>query len=190
MDANTIKIRNLENEDEQIKVQVADILFSSFEQLAPEAWPSLRVAREEVDESFEPGRISLVALDGATAVGWISAIRQYGGHTWELHPLAVHKSHRGRGIGKKLVRELERRIAETGALTLWLGTDDELGATSLFGQELYPDPIGKLKTIRSTLGHPFAFYLKIGFVLCGILPDANGFGKPDIFMAKRVRKID
>ena len=35
-------------------------------------------------------------------------------------------------------------------------------------------------------GHPFAFYRKLGFVLAGVLPDANGRGKPDIFMAKRL----
>jgi len=27
----------------------------------------------------------------------------------------------------------------------------------------------------------------MGFVIVGVLPDANGFGKPDIFMAKRVQ---
>ena len=186
----TIKIRELELEDEQIKHQVAEILFSSFEESAPEAWPSVRAAREEVEESFGPGRISLVAIEGSKALGWIGAIRQYNGHTWELHPLAVHKQERGRGVGKALVKELEKRVADRGALTLWVGTDDEEGSTSLFGQDLYPDPVGMLKSIRSTNQHPFAFYLKVGFVLCGILPDANGFGKPDIFMSKRVRKLD
>jgi hypothetical protein len=29
--------------------------------------------------------------------------------------------------------------------------------------------------------------LKVGFVIVGVMPDANGWGKPDIFMAKRVQ---
>jgi hypothetical protein len=28
-------------------------------------------------------------------------------------------------------------------------------------------------------GHPFAFYRKPGFALAGVLPDANGRGKPE-----------
>jgi aminoglycoside 6'-N-acetyltransferase I len=30
------------------------------------------------------------------------------------------------------------------------------------------------------------FYRKLGFVIVGVVPDANGPGKPDILMAKRV----
>lgn len=29
--------------------------------------------------------------------------------------------------------------------------------------------------------------LEVGFVIVGVMPDANGWGKPDIFMAKRVK---
>jgi aminoglycoside 6'-N-acetyltransferase I len=35
-------------------------------------------------------------------------------------------------------------------------------------------------------GHPFGFYRRLGFVLVGVLPDANGPGRPDIFLAKRL----
>ena len=73
-----------------------------------------------------------------------------------------------------------------GALTLWLGTDDEDGSTSLSGVDVYPDPLEHLTRIQNLREHPYTFYLKMGFVLVGVMPDANGWGKPDIYMAKRV----
>jgi aminoglycoside 6'-N-acetyltransferase I len=82
-----------------------------------------------------------------------------------------------RGIGSALVVDLEARVAERGVLTLWLGTDDETGMTTLSGVDLYPD----------VLGHPYEIYLKLGFSIIGAMPDANGWGKPDIYMAKRCR---
>jgi aminoglycoside 6'-N-acetyltransferase I len=35
-------------------------------------------------------------------------------------------------------------------------------------------------------GHPYEFYQKMGFAIVGVMPDANGIGKPDIYMAKRL----
>ena len=54
------------------------------------------------------------------------------------------------------------------------------------GVDVYPDVLRKVMEIRSLRGHPFEFYRKLGYVVTGIIPDANGFGKPDIFMAKRL----
>ena len=93
-----------------------------------------------------------------------------------------------RGIGRALVADLEDRVRERGAVTLFLGTDDEDDRTSLGGIDLYPDPLQHLERLRNLRGHPFEFYRKCGFVVVGVLPDANGFGKPDIYMAKRVAR--
>lgn len=59
--------------------------------------------------------------------------------------------------------------------------------TSVGGIDLYPDVLRHLRDLRD-LGrrHPFLFYQRLGFVVTGVLPDANGPGKPDIFMSKRV----
>jgi aminoglycoside 6'-N-acetyltransferase I len=86
-----------------------------------------------------------------------------------------------------LVADLEAIAREHSALTLWLGADDEVGLTSLAGIDLYPDPLQPLSEIRNLHGHPYEFYLKCGFVITGVLPDANGPGKPDIFLTKRIR---
>jgi aminoglycoside 6'-N-acetyltransferase I len=73
-------------------------------------------------------------------------------------------------------------VAERGALTLLVGTSDETDRTTLFGADLYD---AKLRSIRS---HPLDFYLKVGFTVVGVVPDAEGPGQPTITLAKRVDK--
>ena len=163
------------------------MLVESFAEHWPTAWPDLDSALAEVRESFGEGRLSRVALDDdGGARGWVGGIRQYDGLVWELHPMVVHSAYRGRGIGRALVADLEERVRERGGLTLWLGTDDEDDQTTLSGRDLYPDVLGHLARIRNLRGHPYEFYEKCGFVIVGAMPDANGPGRPDIFMAKRV----
>jgi aminoglycoside 6'-N-acetyltransferase I len=77
-------------------------------------------------------------------------------------------------------------VRQRGGLTLLLGSDDEDGMTTLSGVELYLDVWEHVATLRNLRGHPFEFYQKCGFVIVGLVPDANGIGKPDILMAKRV----
>jgi aminoglycoside 6'-N-acetyltransferase I len=100
----------------------------------------------------------------------------------------VQPERQGEGVGSALVRDLEERVRERGGITLWLGTDDETGKTSLAGMDLYPNPLDHLAALQNVKRHPFSFYLKMGFVIAGVVPDANGPGKPDILMAKRVRR--
>jgi aminoglycoside 6'-N-acetyltransferase I len=182
-----MKIRALRSDDEAAIDQAADLLVTGFAHLAPPAWPDRQTARKEVLESLEPDRVSRVAVDGyGTVLGWIAGIPQYGGHVWELHPLVVHEDYRRRGIGRALVADLELEVRRRGAITLWLGTDDENDRTSLAGVDLYPNVLEHLAGIRNLRGHPYEFYQRVGFSLIGVMPDANGFGKPDILMAKRV----
>ena len=71
-------------------------------------------------------------------------------------------------------------------MTLYLGSDDENGETNLSGRDLYTDIPGAIAGIRNLQRHPYEFYLKVGFRVVGVIPDANGPGKPDILLAKRV----
>lgn len=182
------RIIDLTPNDERLIEQVAKMLLEGFREMAPNAWKNLEEAREEVHESFDPERISRVAIDdNGDAVGWIGGIPQYDGNVWELHPLVVRPDMQGKGIGRALVEDLEAQVKARGGLTITLGSDDEQGFTSLYGIDLFPNPLEYLLNIRNIRNHPYEFYQKCGFVLTGIVPDANGFGKPDIIMSKRVR---
>ena len=169
--------------------QAAVLLVAGFKTFAPSAWPDLPSALEEVHEALEPEKICRVVLDETgTVVGWIGGVPHYDGRVWELHPLVVDPAQQGKGIGRALVADLEALVRQRGGLTIMLGTDDEIGQTSLGGVDLYPDIAGQISAIRNLHGHPYEFYQKCGFVIYGLLPDANGFGKPDILMAKRVQR--
>ena len=85
------------------------------------------------------------------------------------------------------MEDFEVQVRSKGGLTITLGTDDEDGMTSLANTDLYENLWEKIRDIRNLKGHPFEFYQKIGYIISGIVPDANGPGKPDILMAKRVR---
>jgi aminoglycoside 6'-N-acetyltransferase I len=162
---------------------VADVVAASG--TGAEVWqPAGRL--ETVVASLEDDTISRVAYD-RRAASWAGSApsprRRVG---VEIHPLVVHRDCQGRGIGRALVADLEVQVRERGGMTVCLGTDDENGRTSIGGTDLYPDPLAAATTLRSHGSHPFEFYRKLGYAVVGVLPDANGYGKPDIFMAKRV----
>jgi aminoglycoside 6'-N-acetyltransferase I len=165
--------------------QAASLLHEAFAPLG--AWTTIPEARREVVESLSEDRISRVALDARGAVvGWIGAIREYDGFVWELHPLVVHESWRRRGVGRALVRSLEEILTARGALTLWAGSDDLVGETSLGEVDLYSALPDKFADVRSWGNHPLPFYRRLGFHVIGVMPDANGRGRPDIFLGKRL----
>lgn len=165
--------------------RAARVLHEAFAN-TPSAFAAAATAEAEV-QCFAAGgeRSAVAALDGAEVVGWIGWVESYS-HSWELHPLAVDPPCQGRGIGTLLVREVERRAQAAGVLTLWLGSDDEYGGTNLYGANLFPDVLRHAATVQQINRHPIGFYRKLGYEVVGVLPDVNGFGKPDILMAKRL----
>ena len=166
--------------------KAAALLHAAFSPLG--VWTTIAEARQEVVDSLAADRISRVAraTDGAV-VGWIGAIREYDGLVWQLHPIVVHEAMRRHGIGRALITDLEAILTARGALTLWAGSDDLAGETSLGGMDLYSELPGAFSTVRSWGNHPLPFYRRLGFQVIGVMPDANGPGRPDIFLGKRLQ---
>lgn len=148
-----------------------------------------KAAQKTAAEILEPERILFGAAEGGKIVGLVGAMPEYGFTGWELHPLAVLPEYQRRGFGAALVAALEVEVTSRGGVMIFLGSDDENGTTSLFGTDLFTDTFGKIAAIKNIGGHPYTFYEKQGYKIVGVFPDANGFGKPDIWLAKRLTKI-
>jgi aminoglycoside 6'-N-acetyltransferase I len=178
----TITITPLDPNDERAIEEIARLLQQNF----ASAWQEIEEGVEEVREAFGEDRFSFVAKADGEVVGWIGAIVTYNGHSMELHPLVVHQTWQGKGVGRLLVAALEAEGKRRGITTVYLGTDDEDDRTTLAGADLYPNVLENVLTIQNPGKHPYEFYEKCGYVIVGVIPDANGPGKPDIFMAKRL----
>jgi len=165
--------------------QAAAILVRALAHV-PSAWRDMASARVEVATFMaDPERLAIAAVEGETLVGWIGAIRQ-SETAWELHPLVIVPAWQRCGYGTALVKALEEAAGRAGVCTIWLGTDDDFGGTNLFGADLYPDVLDKLRGIEPTPEHPYVFYRRLGYTVVGALPDVNGIGRHDILMAKRI----
>jgi len=171
--------------DADARERLARITFAAAREHGPDWLPDLDAAREEIADALAPGKIARVLLDGDAALGWVAASRAWG-FVWELHPLIVAVEHQRRGHGQRLVREIERIAAAAGALTLTLGTSDTTGATSLAGVDLYDDPLARLATLEARQPHAVEFWRRIGYQIVGVVPDAEGPGKPSITLARRL----
>ncbi len=143
---------------------------------------------KEVEQLLTPERIAVSAIEGDELLGFVGAIPQYGKTGWELHPLVVASSHRKQQIGTRLVTYLEKEVASRGGIVIYLGTDDTEGQTSLSEVDLFDQTFEKLKEIKNKNHHPYSFYEKLGYQIVGVIPDANGWYQPDIWMAKRIVK--
>ena len=182
-----MKIISLSPDNNHLIQQAAQLMMDAFREHWPDAWPTLEEGLKEVHEMLESERICRAAVDEkGDLLGIIGGIPGYDGHVWELHPLAVQLSRQGQGIGRALVEDFEEQVRRMGGLTITLGSDDEDSMTSLANVNLYENLWEQIRDIRNLKHHPFEFYQKMGYVITGVVPDANGIGKPDILMAKRV----
>ena len=185
-----MKIINMQTLNQAQRAQAAQMLTDEL----PLGWATLADALEEVTDRLDNTErdgdgesLFLAAVEGDEVLGWIGMLPSYSGRVYELHPLVVRRDQQRRGIGTALVWALEKEAKERGGLTLHLGADDERsgGETSLANTDLYDDLPRRLREFEPGT-HQAKFYMKLGFKIIGIMPDANGIGKPDIFMAKRL----
>lgn len=154
----------------------------------PLGWPTRDDALEEIRERLVPDNTLLAAVEGGNVLGWGGILEPgYDGRVFEIHPLAVRRDLRGRGIGREIVLALEGAARAQGGLTITLGADDEVdgGETSLANVDLYDGLPGRIARFEPGT-HQSGFYLKLGYTIIGVVPDANGVGKPDIIFGKRL----
>jgi ribosomal protein S18 acetylase RimI-like enzyme len=83
--------------------------------------------------------------------------------SWDLYWIAVARPGQGRGIGRRLLAEVERRAAALGAASL------------------YADSSG-----RNAYARTRAFYLAAGYSRAADLPDFYGPGDAKVVFAKRL----
>lgn len=146
---------------------------------------NIEAARAEIADAIGDDKIALVLRDGDRPVAWIAAGHDWGA-IWEIHPVIVAVDAQGRGHGQRLVREVERLAADAGARTMALSTSDTVGATSLAGADLYADVAGHLARFTVHRPHAAAFWLRMGYTLVGVTPDAEGPGQPSLSFACRL----
>lgn len=179
-----MKIINMTQLNKTQIIQAAQILTDSL----PTGWPTLQDALDEIVERLIPENTLLAAVENDIVTGWGGILAPvYNGNVFEIHPLAVRNDRRKQGIGRAIVTALEDEARKQGGLTIHLGADDERGEgeTSLANVDLYDDLPGKINNF-SPGTHQSGFYLKLGYKIIGVMPDANGPGKPDIFFGKRL----
>lgn len=167
-------------------LQMADLLVVGF-RVHWNAWETQEDGLAEVRMILDQG-FARIALDddGDSVLGWIGGLPEYDGNVWELHPLVVRPNRQKQGIGTALVADFEQQVKSRGGLTIQLGSDDEDNMTSLSDCDLYSDLWDKIAHIQNFKDHPYEFYQKCGYTIIGVVPDANGRGKPDILMGKRI----
>ena len=182
-----VQFIDLKEAAHEYREQAARILLEAFAGSGTSEWHTMASCRREVTECRAGEFLCFGSAEGTRLTGWIGFRPMYDTCTWELHPLAVDPAFAGRGFGRALVAEGERRLLKLGALNVVLGSDDLSGRTSLSGRDLSgPDLFDHIRSIRNIGRHPYEFYEKQGYRIVGVIPDASGKGKPDIWMWKRI----
>lgn len=172
----------------QLMEKTASILHSTFKKMGQAAWSTYEAALKEVEECIQKPNIALGLQVDGKLVGWVG-IRPMYEKVWELHPLVVESQSQKMGHGRELVKQIELLAKREGLIGLVLGTDDETSSTSLSQGDLTKANLfSEIRGIKNLADHPFEFYEKCGFSIVGVIPNANGKHKPDIWMWKNLEQ--
>jgi len=176
------------NESEDTKKEAAKILYETFAGIG--SWPELNIesAINEVNECIADEFICFGIKIENKLIGWIGLRPMYE-KTWELHPIVIKKEFHGKGFGKILLDEMEKIAQEKEIIGIVAGSDDHINGTSLSEKDITGENIfDEIRNIKNYKNHPFEFYKKCGYAIIGIIPNANGHRKPDIWLWKDIRK--
>jgi len=152
----------------------------------PLGWATLGDAFEEImellDKQDEPCYL-FAAVEDDVVIGWCGIMPNYGGRVYELHLIIVRRGWQRKGVGTALMCAAMDAAREKGGLTMTLGADDETNETSFGNVDLFDDLPRRINEFNAGK-HQSAFYMKLGFRIVGVVPNANGIGKPDIIFGK------
>jgi len=182
------KFCNINESEETIK-QAIELMYITFSEINGNLWlKNEKDAFIEVKECIKGANICIGIKLENRLIGW-AGLRQMYEKTWELHPIVVKKEFQGKKYGQKLLNELERIAYKNGIIGIVAGSDDETNSTSLSDKKINGENIfDEIKSIKNYKNHPFEFYKKCSYSIIGIIPNANGQNKPDIWLWKDIRK--
>lgn len=142
-----------------------------------------------IQASFRDEAVSRIARAGGRIIG-LSFASLFPGESIFVHWLGVDPDVQRSGVGTALLDDAERIGRAAGAACLALSTGDDhphRAVTTLGRRDIWSDPLGALRDVQTLERHPLDFYTRLGFTVCGVIPDANGPGKPEIYLARPIR---
>jgi aminoglycoside 6'-N-acetyltransferase I len=176
------------NESKETITQAAGILYDTFYNIGKLWLKNIKEATDEVYECIKDKNICIGIKVEKKLIGWVGLRPMYE-KTWELHPMVIKKEFQKKGYGNILINELEKTAATNGIIGIVAGSDDETNSTSLSDKTITGENIfEEIKNIKNYKNHPYEFYEKCGYKIIGIIPNANGPQKPDIWLWKDIRK--
>jgi aminoglycoside 6'-N-acetyltransferase I len=179
------------NESEETIKQAAEILYITFTGINGNLWlKNKEEAFDEVKECIKEPNICIGIKLKDEILGW-AGLRPMYKKTWELHPMVIKAEFQGKNYGKELLKEIEKIAYMNGIIGIVAGSDDETNSTSLSEKEINGENIfEEIKKIKNYKKHPYEFYRKNGYYIVGVIPNANGQNKPDIWLWKDISKIE